>query len=100
MPDPTNPQSNSSETSPGDPGRSSQRGKKPHTLSPYTRRSFVRMFLLGSSVQRIVRFYSKDLPHRGGHAVVEQELREDMIAGGALERSRRPLVVKENSRAS
>jgi hypothetical protein len=59
------------------------------SLSPGTRRSFIRMFLVGRSVRSIAQHYrGRDLPALGGEAIVSQELREEMILGGSMERHR------------
>lgn len=79
--------SNSGQNSSGAQERSAPCGTKNATLKPTTRRSFIGMFLLGgSSVRHIAKTHSGELPARGGEAVVEQHLREEMISGGAIER--------------
>jgi hypothetical protein len=92
------------------PSRSSPEAQDPEAqplarsrgLNQFTRRSFVGMFLLGrASVRHIARFHAASLPERGSEAVVEQELREEMIAGGALERlQRKPAAMQTSAPAA
>lgn len=51
-------------------------------INQYTRRSFLGMFLVGSGVRKVARFY------RVGEQSVETELREQLIEGGAFNKRR------------